>query len=101
MTRFLDWLNIENEPEPLLKAGIAHLWFIMIHPFDDGNGRIGRAVTDYLLTRGYPSLMELVSFSRYISLGRKKFFLIITNLGKQVPYAFIAKKRVRKISGLC
>ncbi len=82
MTSFFDWLNAENEPEPLLKAGIAHLWFIMIHPFDDGNGRIGRAVTDCLLTRSYPSLMELVSFSKYISLDRKGYYSTLETAGK-------------------
>ena len=82
ITRFFDWLNKENEPEPLLKAGIVHLWFIMIHPFDDGNGRIGRAVTDYLLARSYPSLMELVSFSKYISLNRKGYYNVLEAAGK-------------------
>ena len=82
MTCFLDWLNSENEPEPLLKAGIAHLWFIMIHPFDDGNGRIARAVTDYLLAQSYPLLMELVSFSKYISLNRKGYYNILEAAGK-------------------
>ncbi len=82
MTRFLNWLNTENGPDPLLKAGIAHLWFIMIHPFDDGNGRIGRAVTDYLLARSYPPLMELVSFSKYISLDRKGYYSILEAAGK-------------------
>ena len=82
MTRFLNWLNTENRPDPLLKAGIAHLWFIMIHPFDDGNGRIGRAVTDYLLARSYPSLMELVSFSKYIGLDRKGYYSILEAVGK-------------------
>ncbi len=83
MTRFLNWLNTENEPEPLLKAGIAHLWFIMIHPFDDGNGRIGRAVTDYLLARSYPTLMELVSFSKYVSLDRKGYYSVLEAAGKK------------------
>ena len=82
MTMFLDWVNTENEPEPLLKAGIAHLWFIMIHPFDDGNGRIGRAVTDYLIARSYPSLMELVSFSKYISLDRTGYYKVLEAAGK-------------------
>lgn len=82
MTRFFDWLNSENEQEPLIKGGIAHLWFIMVHPFDDGNGRIGRAVTDYLLARSYPSLMELVSFSKYISLDRKGYYSILEAAGK-------------------
>jgi Fic family protein len=63
-------------------AGIAHLWFIMIHLFDDGNGRIGRAVTDFVLARSYPSLMELVSFSKYISLDRKGYYSIFEAAGK-------------------
>ena len=54
----------------------------MIHPFDDGNGRIGRAVTDYLLARSYPSLMELVPFSKYISLDRKGYYTILKTAGK-------------------
>lgn len=82
MTRFFDCVGTANEPEPLLKAGIAHLWFIMIHPFDDGNGRIGRAVTDYLLARSYPSLMELVSFSKYISMDRKGYYSVLEAAGK-------------------
>ena len=57
-------------------------FFIMIHPFDDGNGRIGRAVTDYLLARSYPSLMELVSFSKYISLDRKGYYSVLEAAGK-------------------
>ena len=82
MPHFFDWVNAENEPEPLLKAGIAHLLFIMIHPFDDGNGRIGRAVTDCLLARSYPSLMELVSVSKYISLYRKGYYSVLEEAGK-------------------
>jgi len=58
MGQFLFWVNDVNETEPILKAGIAHLWLIMIHPFDDGNGRISRAVTDYLLSKHFPFLMQ-------------------------------------------
>lgn len=82
MICFSDWVNAENETNPLLKAGIAHLWFIMIHPFDDGNGRIGRAVTDYLLARSYPTLMELVSFSKHISLDRKRYYSVLEAAGQ-------------------
>ena len=49
MKAFLNWLNEETELNSILKAAIAHLWFITIHPFDDGNGRITRAITDMLL----------------------------------------------------
>jgi Fic family protein len=49
METFLEWHNCQEVPEELLKAGIAHLWFVTIHPFDDGNGRIARAITDQTL----------------------------------------------------
>ena len=46
---FIDWVNADNGTDPVLKAGIAHLWFVSIHPFDDGNGRITRDITAWLL----------------------------------------------------
>jgi len=82
MNQFLQWINGNNEPEPLLKAGIAHLWFIMIHPFDDGNGRLGRAITDYQLAGNYPAVMQLVSFSKHISIDRKNYYNILESAGK-------------------
>lgn len=51
MKKFLNWLNSESKLDPVIKAAIAHFWFIIIHPFDDGNGRIARAITDMLLAR--------------------------------------------------
>src|SRR5271170_3251973 len=51
MTGFLEWFNGGPEIDPVLKAGIAHLWFVTIHPFDDGNGRIARAIADLCLAR--------------------------------------------------
>lgn len=71
MNQFLDWVNGVNETEPILKAGIAHLWLIMLHPFDDGNGRLSRVVTDYLLSQHFPSLMQMISFSKQVSLDKK------------------------------
>src|SRR3546814_19439772 len=50
MSRFLDWFETAA-PDPVLKAGIAHLWFVTIHPFDDGNGRIARTIADLALAR--------------------------------------------------
>jgi Fic family protein len=82
MDQFLCWVNSNNEPEPLIKAGITHLWFIMIHPFDDGNGRIGRAVTDYQLAGNYPAVMQLASFSKHISMDRKGYYRILETAGK-------------------
>ncbi|MFV0275852.1 MAG: Fic family protein [Parahaliea sp.] len=50
-SRLLDWLNTASNEPPLLKAGLGHLWFVTLHPFDDGNGRIARAIGDLLLAR--------------------------------------------------
>lgn len=49
MRRFIDWVNGDDGTDAVVKAGVAHLWFVSIHPFDDGNGRITRAITDMLL----------------------------------------------------
>lgn len=51
MSLFLDWINSEKGTDPVLKAAIAHLWFVAIHPFDDGNGRLARTITDMMLAR--------------------------------------------------
>src|SRR6202158_741114 len=51
MLDFLDWFNTDLSHDPVLKAGLAHLWFVTIHPFDDGNGRIARAIADMALAR--------------------------------------------------
>ena len=83
MDVFLNWVNTNDEHNPLLKAGIAHLWFIMIHPFDDGNGRVGRAITDYIMSLNYPSLMQLISFSKHFSLDRKGYYAVLEEAGKQ------------------
>jgi hypothetical protein len=54
-SRFLGWLNATSDEPPLLKAGLGHLWFVTLHPFDDGNGRIARAIGDLLLARAEAS----------------------------------------------
>ena len=83
MDVFLKWVNSNDEHSPLLKAGIAHLWFIMIHPFEDGNGRVGRAITDYVMSINYPSLMQVISFSKHFSLDRKGYYKVLEKAGKQ------------------
>ncbi|PIE68565.1 MAG: cell filamentation protein Fic [Deltaproteobacteria bacterium] len=83
MDLFLRWVNTESVHHPLIKAGIAHLWFIMIHPFEDGNGRLGRAITDYIMSSHYPSLMQILSFSKHFSLNRKGYYAILEAAGKQ------------------
>ncbi|MGD9950162.1 MAG: Fic family protein [Desulfobulbus sp.] len=82
MERFLQWVNTTGEHPPLIKAGIAHLWFIMIHPFDDGNGRVGRAIIDYIMAAQYPRLMQLVSFSKQFSHDRKGYYAALEKAGK-------------------
>jgi len=73
--QFLSWFNTETQIDPVLKAGIAHLWFITIHPFEDGNGRIARAIADMLLARAEHSKGRFYSLSAQIELDRKEYYL--------------------------
>lgn len=77
MGKFLDWFNNDNQLDPVLKAAIAHFWFIIIHPFDDGNGRIGRAITDMLLARAENSGERFYSMSSQILVERKQYYDIL------------------------
>ena len=77
MSAFLDWLNKENHIDQVLKACIAHLWFVTIHPFEDGNGRIGRAIADLLLARSENSTQRYYSLSAQIQLERKDYYTIL------------------------
>ena len=77
MDKFLDWFNNENCLDPVLKAAIAHFWFIIIHPFDDGNGRIGRAISDMLLACAEGSGERFYSMSGQISAERKRYYEVL------------------------
>jgi Fic family protein len=77
MDRFLDWFNNENCLDPVLKAAIAHFWFIIIHPFDDGNGRMARAITDLLLARAEGSGERFYSMSGQILAERKRYYEVL------------------------
>jgi Fic family protein len=66
MGRFLEWFNSGIAVDPVLKAGMAHLWFVTIHPFDDGNGRIARAIADLCLARSEQSAQRFYSMSAQI-----------------------------------
>lgn len=77
MDKFLDWFNNDNQLDPVFKAAIAHFWFIIIHPFDDGNGRIGRAITDMLLARAESSGERFYSMSSQILVERKQYYDIL------------------------
>lgn len=74
MQRFLKWLNSDAEPDPVIKAAIAHFWFITIHAFEDGNGRIARAIADMLLARADGSTQRFYSMSAQIQKERKAYY---------------------------
>ena len=69
MLRFLDWFNSSTPDDAVLKAGIAHFWFVTIHPFDDGNGRIARAIADMALARSDGTRDRFYSMSAQIEIG--------------------------------
>jgi len=77
MKKFITWLNKDHSLDPVLKAAIAHFWFIIIHPFDDGNGRIARAITDMLLARAEGSGERFYSMSSQILVERKMYYAIL------------------------
>lgn len=74
MQKFLDWFAKGNDIDPVLKAGIAHLWFITIHPFADGNGRIARAIGDMALARADSTQERFYSLSTQIESERKDYY---------------------------
>lgn len=82
MNIFLDWLNNNFEIDLVLKAAITHLWFVTIHPFDDGNGRIARALTDKLLAQSDKSIQRFYSMSAQIRLERKQYYEILEKTQK-------------------
>ncbi len=77
MDVFLDWFNNDTKIDPVLKAAIAHFWFIIIHPFDDGNGRIARAISDLMLARADESAQRFYSLSSQILIERKVYYQIL------------------------
>jgi len=82
MNLFLGWFNNNIENDLVLKAAIAHLWFVTIHPFDDGNGRIARALTDMLLAQSDKSTQRFYSMSAQIRLERKQYYEILEKIQK-------------------
>jgi len=77
MDKFLNWFNNDKTLDLVLKAAIAHFWFIIIHPFDDGNGRIGRAIIDMFLARAEGSSERFYSMSSQILVERKRYYEIL------------------------
>lgn len=77
MQAFLAWFNRTPDTDPVLKAGLAHLWFVTLHPFEDGNGRIARAVADMALARSENSAQRFYSMSAQISSERNAYYDIL------------------------
>ena len=77
MDRFLEWFNNQTKMDLVVKSAIAHFWFIIIHPFDDGNGRIARAISDLLLARSDNSSLRFYSLSNQMLLERKDYYNIL------------------------
>ncbi len=77
MDFFLKWFNAPSRMAPVIKAAIAHFWFVTIHPFDDGNGRIARAITDMLLTKSEGINQRYYSMSAQIRRERNAYYSIL------------------------
>src|ERR1035438_8348882 len=80
---FLEWFNRSPEIDPVLKAGLAHLWFVTIYPFDDGNGRIARAIADMALARSENSPQRFYSMSAQIRQERNEYYDILEETEKE------------------
>lgn len=77
MARFVEWVDASTPDHPILKAGLGHLWFVTLHPFDDGNGRIARAIGDLLLARADGSPQRFYSLSAQIQRERRDYYDIL------------------------
>jgi len=85
MDRFLSWFGAPGNTDPLLIAGRAHLWFVAIHPFDDGNGRIARAIGDMALARSERSAQRFYSMSAQIRRERSDYYTMLERTQKGAP----------------
>ncbi|HEY6505821.1 MAG TPA: Fic family protein [Chitinophagaceae bacterium] len=77
MNHFLHWFNTSMNTDPVLKAAIAHVWFVTIHPFDDGNGRVARAVADLQLSRADGTAQRFYSMSAQVRKERNAYYTIL------------------------
>jgi len=82
MSRFLAWANKKDGTDPVIRAALAHLWFVTLHPFDDGNGRIARAIADWALARSEGSSQRFYSMSSQMRAERKTYYDILENTQK-------------------
>jgi Fic family protein len=82
MKAFLDWFNREAAVDPVLKAAVAHLWFVTVHPFDDGNGRIARTIADMALARSEGTAQRFYNMSAQIRQERNAYYDILESTQK-------------------
>jgi Fic family protein len=82
VARFLTWVNKDASEPMLIKSGLAHLWFVTLHPFDDGNGRIARAVGDLFLARADGSAQRFYSLSAQIQRERQDYYAVLERTQK-------------------
>jgi Fic family protein len=82
MTAFLEWFNTDDRIDPVIKAALAHLWFVTIHPFEDGNGRIARAIADMSLARSESSPQRFYSMSAQIQVERQAYYDMLESTQK-------------------
>lgn len=82
MQQFLDWFEADQGVDPVIKAGVAHLWFVTIHPFEDGNGRIARAIADMALARSEGSAQRFYSMSAQIRNERAAYYKMLETTQK-------------------
>lgn len=82
MDDFFKWVNETNDVNPLIKAAISHLWFITIHPFEDGNGRIARAITEFMLAKAEKSSYRFYSMSAQIQKQKNEYYKILETTQK-------------------
>jgi Fic family protein len=82
MKAFIEWFNKEQDQDLVLKSAIGHLWFVTIHPFEDGNGRIARALSEMLLARSDETPQRFYSMSSQIRAERKEYYNILEKTQK-------------------
>ena len=82
MDRFIEWFNAKNEMDLVVKSAIAHFWFVTVHPFDDGNGRIARAIADMMLARSEQTTQRFYSLSSQIQHERSTYYHVLEKCQK-------------------
>ncbi|MBQ7672333.1 MAG: Fic family protein [Paludibacteraceae bacterium] len=82
MAQFIDWCNRNDDTDPIVRAAVAHLWFVTIHPFDDGNGRMARTITEMMLARADGTDQRFYSLSAEMMRQRKNYYEVLESAQK-------------------